>query len=265
MVPSLRELGHDPVAVISARRRQPAPAGRQPMGDETAPEGVDVLLARDKWSVEPLLRASRPGPGAVLGLPVAHPAVGARGAAGSARSTATRPCCRAIVGRSRMAWAFRDGDGQFGVTWHRMDAELDTGPILAQAPVPMLDDDYGIDVVGPRMGAVALGLLPEVFATAGGRRPGRPAADRGGHLGGALRRRLRDRRLVASRLAGSTTRCAPGPSPSACRRWSGPIAELDGTPRSAGPDHPHRPRRRRAAGGGRRREPIWIVESEPLD
>ena len=30
-----------------------------------------------------------------------------------------------------MAWALRDGDSEFGVTWHRMDAELDTGPILA--------------------------------------------------------------------------------------------------------------------------------------
>ena len=40
-----------------------------------------------------------------------------------------------------LAWAFRDGDGQYGVTWHRMDAELDTGPILAQATVPMEDDE----------------------------------------------------------------------------------------------------------------------------
>ena len=62
-----------------------------------------------------------------------------------------------------LAWAFRDGDGQYGVTWHRMDAELDTGPILAQATVPMEDDDFDIWNVAPRMGAVALGLLPEVL------------------------------------------------------------------------------------------------------
>jgi len=57
LVPRLRELGHDPVAIVGARRHQPAPAGREPMGDETAPPGLDLLLARDKWSIEPLLRA----------------------------------------------------------------------------------------------------------------------------------------------------------------------------------------------------------------
>jgi len=36
LVPTLRELGHDPVAVVSARRKQPGPVGREPMGDETA-------------------------------------------------------------------------------------------------------------------------------------------------------------------------------------------------------------------------------------
>ena len=40
-----------------------------------------------------------------------------------------------------LAWALRDNDGQFGVTWHRMDAELDTGPILAQTTIPIEDDD----------------------------------------------------------------------------------------------------------------------------
>src|SRR3990172_8105044 len=45
MVPVLRELGHEPVAILSARRAQPAAAGRPPTR-----------------------------PGAVLGLPVAHSA-----------------------------------------------------------------------------------------------------------------------------------------------------------------------------------------------
>jgi hypothetical protein len=62
LVPKLRELGHDPIAIVSARRRQPGPAGLEPMGDGTAPPDLDVLLAHDKWSVEPLLRATRPDP-----------------------------------------------------------------------------------------------------------------------------------------------------------------------------------------------------------
>ena len=60
LVPTLRELGHDPVAMHQRAPRQPAPPGREPMGDETGSEGLDVLLAHDKWSVEPLLRASAP-------------------------------------------------------------------------------------------------------------------------------------------------------------------------------------------------------------
>jgi methionyl-tRNA formyltransferase len=34
-----------------------------------------------------------------------------------------------------MAWAVRDGDDVFGLTWHRMDADYDTGPILAETTV----------------------------------------------------------------------------------------------------------------------------------
>jgi methionyl-tRNA formyltransferase len=36
-----------------------------------------------------------------------------------------------------IAWAIRDGDEEVGVTFHRMDAELDTGPILAQSSYPL--------------------------------------------------------------------------------------------------------------------------------
>lgn len=44
-----------------------------------------------------------------------------------------------------------------------MDGELDTGPMLAQATVPMQDDDFDIADVGPRLSAVGIGLLPRVL------------------------------------------------------------------------------------------------------
>ena len=156
------------------------------MGDETAPAGLDVLLAHDKWSVEPLLRASRPDLALCWGFPWRIPQ-----AALDVPPLGSVNCHPALLPRHRgpipLAWAFRDGDAQFGVTWHRMDSELDTGPILAQAPVPMLDDDYSIDVVGPRMGAVALSLLPQVFARIAAGDPGDPQPAEGvtwaGHFG----------------------------------------------------------------------------------
>jgi methionyl-tRNA formyltransferase len=262
LVPVLRELGHDPVAVISARRRQPAAAGREPMGDETAPAGLDVLLAHDKWSVEPLLRSARPDLALCWGFPWRIPQ-----AALDVPPLGSVNCHPAMLPRHRgpipLAWAFRDGDAQFGVTWHRMDSELDTGPILAQATVPMLDDDHGIEVVGPRMGAIALGLLPEVFARIAAGDPGDPQPAEGitwaGHFGedyatvdwSQPARRIHDQ----VRAWAFTFDLSP---------VIGPIAELDGKQvrlvRTSLTD----------PGGGARRVdtgdgPLWIVEAVPFE
>ena len=49
------------------------------------------------------------------------------------------------------AWALREGDADWGLTWHRMDAELDTGNILAQGTAPIEDDDVNIDEFGPKL------------------------------------------------------------------------------------------------------------------
>ena len=186
LVPVLRELGHEPVAILSARRAQPAAAGRAPISDETAPSGLDLLIARDKWSVEPMLRSSRPDLALCWGFPWRIPL-----AALQVPSLGSVNCHPALLPRHRgpipLSWAFRDGDGQFGVTWHRMDAELDTGAILAQTQVPMFDDDYAIEQVGPRIGAAAIGLLPEVFARIAAGDAGDPQPAEGvtwaGHLG----------------------------------------------------------------------------------
>jgi methionyl-tRNA formyltransferase len=262
LVPVLRELGHDPVAVISARRRQPVPAGREPMGDVTAPAGLDVLLAHDKWSVEPLLRSARPDLALCWGFPWRIPQ-----AALDVPPLGSVNCHPAMLPRHRgpipLAWAFRDGDRQFGVTWHRMDAELDTGAILAQAPVPMLDDDYSIEAVGPRMGAVALGLLPEVFARIAAGDPGDPQPAEGvtwaGHFGedyatvdwSQPARRIHDQ----VRAWAFTFDLSP---------VIGPIAELDGKQvrlvRTSLSD-PGGDARRVETGDG----PLWVVEAVPFE
>ena len=232
------------------------------MGDETAPAGLDVLLAHDKWSVEPLLRASRPDLALCWGFPWRIPQ-----AALDVPPLGSVNCHPALLPRHRgpipLAWAFRDGDSQFGVTWHRMDSELDTGPILAQAPVPMLDDDYGIDVVGPRMGAVALGLLPQVFARIASGDPGDPQPTEGvtwaGHFGedyatvdwSQPARQIHDQ----VRAWAFTFGLSP---------VVGPIAELDGKRvrllRTSLTD-PGEGARKVEAGDG----PLWVIEAEPLD
>ena len=262
MVPVLRELGHEPVAILSARRAQPAAAGRPPIGDETAPVGLDVMIARDKWSVEPMLRACRPDLVLCWGFPWRIPL-----AALQVPSLGSVNCHPALLPRHRgpipLSWAFRDGDGQFGVTWHRMDAELDTGAILAQTTVPMYDDDYAIEQVGPRIGAAAIALLPEVLARLAADDPGDPQSAEGvtwaGHLGADYAavdwsqpaRRIHDQVRAWAFTFGLS-------------KVVGPIAELDGEEvrlvRTSLTDLGGETRRVDCGDG-----PIWVVETEPLD
>jgi methionyl-tRNA formyltransferase len=58
-----------------------------------------------------------------------------------------------------------------------MDAELDTGPILAQATVPIEDADQTIFDIGPRVLAAAFELLPGVLEQVIAGEPGEPQDD----------------------------------------------------------------------------------------
>lgn len=76
-------------------------------------------------------------------------------------------------GANSIGWAFRRGDRATGFTAHRMDEGFDTGPILAQAPVPIGDDD-DIDTLRPRMVATIPDLLAQAFARVATGDPGDP-------------------------------------------------------------------------------------------
>jgi methionyl-tRNA formyltransferase len=257
---TLRELGHQPVAVITARRGEPAP-DRPSMTDETAPRGIDVLLAHRRRSMEALVRATDPDLLVCWGFPWRIPL----GALQVPRLGSIN-CHPALLPRHRgpipISWAIRSGDEHYGITWHRMDDQLDTGAILAQAPVPMEQDDFDITVVGPRLGGVALGLLPGVLERVAAGDAGDLQSNEGatwaGHFG-------EDYATVDwSQPARSIH--------DQVRAWSftfgmspvvGPVAELDGrrvrltrtSLRDPGGDA-----LRVEAGDG----PIWIVAWEPL-
>ena len=232
------------------------------MTDGSAPTGVDVLLVTSKHAIEPLLRAYAPDLVVCWGFPWRIPL-----AALQVPRLGSINCHPALLPRHRgpipLAWAFRDGDGQYGVTWHRMDAQLDTGPVLAQATVPMEDDDFDIWNVGPRMGAVALGLLPAVLERVAAGDPGDPQSDEGatwaGHFG-------------EDYVAVDWTQPARSIH-NQVRAWQftfglspviGPIAQLDGGPvrltRTSLVD-PGGEARRMEAGDG----PIWVVSWESIE
>jgi len=258
----LRDYGHQPVAVLSARRPQPAPPGRLMLTDENAPPGLDLLLPARPASIEPLLRAARPD----LVLTFAFPWKIPKAALEIPRLGAVN-CHPALLPRHRgpipMAWAVRDGDATFGVTWHRMDSELDTGPILAQATVPMEEDDFGVEQVGPRVGQAAIGLLPHVLGRVAAGDPGepQPAGDEywAGYFGEdyATIDWSRPARSIHDQVR--AWGFAMG-NPSV----NGPVGVVDGRrmrlTRTSLSDPGGAARRMEAADG-----PVWIVDAEPLD
>ena len=263
LVDALRGLGHDPVALLAPRReREHEPPPHLILTDANAPKGLDLLLARDKHSIEPLLRAYEPDLMLCWGFPWKIPQ-----AALDVPRLASVNCHPALLPRHRgpipLAWALRDGDAVWGCTWHYMDAELDTGNILVQGTVPIEDDDVDIAEFS-REAAGERGLAAAARARAGGgRRSRRRAADRGRELGRALRgRRLRPRRLERVRpldpqpgagLASHVRHVRAARAGRRARRRAG---------RSAA-DAAHRSRWRcapRRCGDG----PIWVVASEPV-
>jgi methionyl-tRNA formyltransferase len=159
LIGGLRALGHEPVALLAPRGSSgpPRPAFLE-LTDASVPAGLDLLFARDKFAIEPLVRAYEPDLVACWGFPWKIP----QAALEVARlgSINMHP---ALLPRHRgpipLAWALRDGDPVWGATWHRMDAELDTGNLLAQGSVPIEDDDVDITVFGDKLRASAISLL----------------------------------------------------------------------------------------------------------
>ena len=164
LVEKLRKLGHDPVALLTPRRRPDAPPRPAflDLTDASAPPGLDLLLPRDKFSVEPLVRAYEPDLVVCWGFPWKIPLAAL--AAPRRGSINMHP---GMLPRHRgpvpLAWALRDGDKEWGTTWHYMDAELDTGNLLAQGSVPIEDDDADIAAFGQKLTASAIGLLPRAL------------------------------------------------------------------------------------------------------
>ena len=68
---ALREHGHEPVALVAPRPAAGADEPPEPLRltAASAPAGVDLLFARDKWSIERLLRAYEPDLTVCWGFP----------------------------------------------------------------------------------------------------------------------------------------------------------------------------------------------------
>ncbi len=174
LVGALRDLGHEPVALLAPRR----PPGEERLAHleltgTTAPPDLDLLLVRDKHAIEPLVRAYEPDLLTCWGFPWKIPLEALR-----VPRLASINLHPALLPRHRgpipLAWALRDGDGVFGATWHYMDAELDTGNMLAQSSTPIEDDHVDIEQFAPQLFRLAVELLPTALARVAAGDPGDP-------------------------------------------------------------------------------------------
>jgi len=133
-----REAGHEVVAFLTMRDTD-GRYGPQALTDQlvmgAAPD-LDVLLPARRGRIAPLLAAAEPDLVVCMGFPWRIPpdalAVPRLGWLNGHPSLLPRH-----RGPLPVAWAIREGDEEIGITFHLMDAELDTGPILAQRSYPV--------------------------------------------------------------------------------------------------------------------------------
>ncbi len=166
----LRAHGHEPVALLCSREH----AGRY--GNQfddlvrDAPAELDIVVPATRGRIAPLLATYEPDvllclgfPWKILGDALAVPRLGVINGHPS-----LLPRYR---GPNPVAWAIRNGDSEIGFTLHRMDAELDTGPILAQG-VMTLEDEHTYEELEPKFAELVGDLLPRALARAANGDPG---------------------------------------------------------------------------------------------
>jgi len=160
---ALREAGHEPVALLTIRDADGRYGGFDLSGMlGELPGELDVLMPSRRAGIAPLLAAVRPDLVVCMGFPWKVPpdalAVPRLGWLNGHPSLL--PHHRGPV---PVAWTIRAGEEEFGVTFHRMEPDLDTGPILAQRAIPLGDYCEPEELYG-RTGPIVIEVLVEALA-----------------------------------------------------------------------------------------------------
>jgi methionyl-tRNA formyltransferase len=257
----LRAAGHEPVALLTTRR-DPEDKDRYPEFEALiagAPAHLDIVIPHDRTQIAPLLRAYEPDLLLCAGFPWRIPpealAVPRIGGVNSHPSLLPR-----YRGPAPVAWAIRNGDAEIGFSYHSMDEDFDTGPVLAQGSVPLDDTDDSWRTLEDKIGPLALGLFQRTLERLEAGDPGDPQEGEASYAGffgddyvpldwsrpaREVHNQVRAWRFMPFQPSGGVR---------------GPLAELDGqTVRVL--------RTRLEPGEGDRVEcadgPIWVVETEP--
>jgi len=166
-IETVRAAGHEPVALLSIRDTENRYGSEFTLDALLAgvPAELDVLLPARRSAIAPLLASVEPDLVVCMGFPWKIPAdalaVPRLGWVNGHPSQLPRH-----RGPIPVAWAIRHGDPEVGLTFHRMDAELDTGPILAQATMEMGEFEEP-DAFYPRMGPMMMSVLADALAALG--------------------------------------------------------------------------------------------------
>jgi methionyl-tRNA formyltransferase len=158
----LHSLGHQPVALLCTREADRY--GRMAELVADAPEELDVVMPATRARIAPLLELYEPDLALCLGFPWKIPAdaiaVPRHGIVNGHPSLLPR-----YRGPSPVSWAIRNGEREIGFTFHYMDAELDTGAILAQASIA-LADEHSWEELEPKLVTAVGGILPAALERA---------------------------------------------------------------------------------------------------
>jgi methionyl-tRNA formyltransferase len=167
----LRASGHEPVALLCVRRDTERYTELSDLLAAAPPE-LDIVMPAARDRIAPLLGLFEPDVALCIGFPWKIPpdalAVPRHGIVNGHPSLLPR-----YRGPSPVSWAIRNGDREFGFTFHYMDAELDTGNILGQVHVP-LDDEHSWQELTPKLAETVGAMLPAVLARVESGDPGDP-------------------------------------------------------------------------------------------
>jgi methionyl-tRNA formyltransferase len=129
---------------------------------QEAPPGCDILVASRRSRLAPLLESVKPDLIISFFYPWRVPAealaVPTRGAINAHPALLPR-----LRGPNPIAWTLRNDEPELGMTLHRMDAQFDTGPILAQGTHPISDEDT-VELIADKVMTLFGQLLPEALS-----------------------------------------------------------------------------------------------------
>jgi methionyl-tRNA formyltransferase len=163
IAPAIAALGHDVVGVVTTEG-PPGRYGHVPLSSliDARPDGVDILVADNARRFAALLAALEPDLAVCGGFPVRIPAEAIAVPRLGVLNGHPSPLPR-YRGPNPIGWAIRNGDAELGFTFHFMDAEIDTGPIVLQGAASLEGADGGEEILGV-LGRLWTSLLPEALA-----------------------------------------------------------------------------------------------------